>query len=270
MFGYNLTEAIAPMKKPSKRPKKNASKKTRKTLRSPAEKKTKVLKKLAKKSAQKKQIKKKAKKPLKFLPDNEIRQSLASNPMPKNMGPELPNRYGEDKLVLLVRDPWWLYTYWEVTPQNERSVHEKVKRSGEKIDRTVLRVYDVTEAAQNKNGSFFDIEIANFSDNWYVDVGSPDRDWVAELGIRSNSGAFYPMLRSNTVRTPRYGVSDVVDEEWMMPDELYWQLLGRSGGLWDAKSSLEVRRYLMRYLKSNVSSEASRNLSKPVHHQERV
>ena len=28
----------------------------------------------------------------------------------------LPVYYEEDKLVLLIRDPWWIYAYWEVTP----------------------------------------------------------------------------------------------------------------------------------------------------------
>ncbi|MFA6218070.1 MAG: hypothetical protein WDL87_10520, partial [Candidatus Omnitrophota bacterium] len=27
---------------------------------------------------------------------------------------ELPAGYGRDKIVLQLRDPWWLYTFWEV------------------------------------------------------------------------------------------------------------------------------------------------------------
>src|SRR2546428_8916486 len=29
---------------------------------------------------------------------------------------DLPRAYGRDRLVLLVRDPWWLFAYWELTP----------------------------------------------------------------------------------------------------------------------------------------------------------
>lgn len=30
---------------------------------------------------------------------------------------ELPARYGKDQIVALVKDPYWLYVYWEVTPE---------------------------------------------------------------------------------------------------------------------------------------------------------
>ena len=33
---------------------------------------------------------------------------------------ELPAQYGQNKLVLLVRDPWWVYAYWEVTDSKRR------------------------------------------------------------------------------------------------------------------------------------------------------
>jgi hypothetical protein len=168
-------------------------------------------------------------------------------------GWQFPQRYGVDQLVLLVRDPWWLFAYWEVTPEQESRVSERLSRDGRQADRKVLRVYDVTERGQRP---FFDIEVHPLADNWYIDVGAPDREWEAEYGIRARGGEFYALVRSNRVRTPRYGISDVIDEEWMMPDDLYWKLLGRSGGLIDAKSSLEVRRYLDRYLKQNLSSEA--------------
>jgi len=28
---------------------------------------------------------------------------------------EIPSRYQENRFVLLIRDPWWLYGYWEIT-----------------------------------------------------------------------------------------------------------------------------------------------------------
>lgn len=196
------------------------------------------------------------------LPVKEIQVQQFSQPREEPKGFQLPSRYGVDRLVLLVRDPWWLYAYWELTPEKERAVWDQLRRDGQTEGRAVLRIYDVTDAPIGNDSPHFDIEVAHFADNWYVDVGVPDREWMAELGVRTPGGSFYALLRSNRVRTPRYGVSDVIDEEWMMPDDLYWKLLGRSGGLWDAKSSLDVKRYLMRYLKSNLSSEAAR--SKPL------
>lgn len=171
-------------------------------------------------------------------------------------GFELPSRYGKNKLVLLVRDPWWIYGYWEVTPEREKQVLREMLGLGLQKDKTVLRVYDVTGTSVSRANASFDIELNFFADNWYIDVGKPDADWVAELGLRAANGRFFPLVRSNTVRTPRFGLSDVWDEEWMMPDELYWKLFGRMTGLSEQKSSLNVREILERYLKGMVSSQA--------------
>ena len=105
--------------------------------------------------------------------------------------------------------------------------------------------------------SFFDIELNFFTNNWYVDVGRPDTEWIAELGVRTTQGRlFFPLVRSNAIRTPRFGISDVLDEEWMMPDDLYWKLFGRMAGLRDRKSSLDTREVLERYLKGMASSSS--------------
>ncbi|MGH7197602.1 MAG: DUF4912 domain-containing protein [Candidatus Omnitrophota bacterium] len=166
----------------------------------------------------------------------------------------LPSQYGEDKAVLMVRDPWWLFAYWEVTPWREREIVEAIQRAGLTREKSVLRVYDVTDTALPDCHSFFDIELVNLANSWYIDVGSPNRQWVVEVGVRTREGRFFMLVRSNVVRTPRFGVSDVLDEEWMLPDELYWKLFGMSG-LGRQKSSLDVREILERYLKSVISSE---------------
>ncbi|HTL70557.1 MAG TPA: hypothetical protein VL404_04615, partial [Candidatus Eisenbacteria bacterium] len=86
-------------------------------------------------------------------------------------------------------------------------------------------------------------------------------DWVVEIGLRSADGRFFAMARSNVARTPRFGVSDVLDEEWMLPEELYWKLFGLSGGLADRRSSLDVREILEKYLRSIVSSAGMSSFS---------
>lgn len=168
---------------------------------------------------------------------------------------ELPWNYDDNKIVLLVRDPWWLYSYWEVNEHRQRQVWENIAREGCQPDKTVLRVYDVTDVPLSHHHSFFDIEVGCAVGNWYIDVGQPNRQWMAELGIRTQDGRFFAWVRSNVVRTPRFGISDILDEEWMLPDELFWKIFGLSGGFSDRKSSLEVREFLERYLRGIISSE---------------
>lgn len=170
---------------------------------------------------------------------------------------ELPSQYGEDKAVLLVRDPWWVFCYWEVTPRTYNQVTDLMRKSGLAADKQVLRVYDVTGTSVNRPNCFFDIEVGSYANNWYIDVGKPDTDWMIEIGFRAANGRFFALVRSNMVRTPRFGISDVIDEEWMLPDDLYWQLFARSAGAGMAKSSMDVREVLERYLKNIVSSQGA-------------
>ena len=166
----------------------------------------------------------------------------------------LPENYGQDTLVLMARDPWWLFTYWEVTNRRKDAVTDRVKQAGHQDWKTVLRVYDVTGNDAPPADYFFDIELNFFADNWYIDVGKPDREWMAELGFRTLSGEFFMLVTSNRIRTPAFGISEVVDEEWMMPENLYYQLIGLAGP-GQQSGSIEVRRMLKKYLKRGLSSD---------------
>jgi hypothetical protein len=53
---------------------------------------------------------------------------------------------------------------------------------------------------------------------------------VVDIGLLTRRGKFYLLARSNRVTTPRFGPSEVIDEEWMCPDEEYWRLFGLAGG----------------------------------------
>ncbi len=210
-------------------------------------------------------IRKKAVKKNKKLVLNALSPEIVAKP-PEAVTWEdrrLPSHYNEDTLVLMVRDPWWLFVYWELTTQRQEQalVATGLKHHPER--KTVLRVYDVTGHSLPKFNSFFDIELSFYADNWYIDVGMPAHDWVVELGYRVGT-RFIPLLRSNRVRTPSFGLSDVLDEEWMLPEDVYYRLLGRSIGTERAGDSMDVRKLLEKYLRNVVSSERLPESSKKV------
>lgn len=145
---------------------------------------------------------------------------------------ELPQKYDKDIMVAQVRDPWWLYAYWEVRD----ATYQRLKRElGGLFDsaRKVLRVYDVSYI--NFNGlnahRFFDIEINHDAKSWYIDTGGPGRSWCVDLGLKLSDGRFIMIVRSNTVMTPLEGPSWITDEEWMVPDELFAKLYTSAAGL---------------------------------------
>ena len=167
-----------------------------------------------------------------------------------------PSGYGDNKIVLLVRDPWWIFAYWEIRQDKEDDIRRKIGSSGDSPQKTILRVYDVTNVNFNgKNAnSFFDIELKGLASNWYINVAPPDRSWVVDIGILTGKGNFYMLARSNAVRTPRFGMSDQLDTEWMVPEEEYWRMFGLSGGFGVGQGSLEVRELIKKRLEEQVSS----------------
>ncbi|MEW6008749.1 MAG: DUF4912 domain-containing protein [Candidatus Omnitrophota bacterium] len=170
---------------------------------------------------------------------------------------ELPHRYGKDRIIAMTRDPWWIFTYWEITPAKEKAIREAIEHNGEHFEKSVLRIYDITGMPDFKPGrqnSFFDIALKDLAKNWYVDVGAPGRRWCVEIGMLSREGNFYALATSNIINTPRFGMSDIFDEAWMLSEEEYWWLFGASGGFDVGKSSLEMKELFLRQLKEWISS----------------
>ncbi|HPM43512.1 MAG TPA: DUF4912 domain-containing protein [Candidatus Omnitrophota bacterium] len=167
-----------------------------------------------------------------------------------------PPGYGDHRIVALVRDPWWIFSYWEIRRDKEEELIRKIESSDDKIDKSVLRIYDITDV--NFNGSnansYFDIELKGLATNWYINVNSPERSWVIDIGIVSKKGKFYTLARSNVVRTPRFGMSDQLDTEWMASEDEYWKMFGLSGGFGVGKGSLEVREMFKKRLEEQITS----------------
>ena len=167
-----------------------------------------------------------------------------------------PPGYGDNKIVILVRDPWWIFAYWEIRHDKEEEVIRKIKDDNDDSAKYILRVYDVTDISFNgKNAhSYFDIDLKGLANSWYINVGSPDRSWLVDIGILTKKGNFYVLARSNVIKTPRYGMSDKLDAEWAMPEDEYWKMFGLSGGFGIGKGSLEVREMFKKRLEEQISS----------------
>ncbi|HQJ15204.1 MAG TPA: DUF4912 domain-containing protein [Candidatus Omnitrophota bacterium] len=145
---------------------------------------------------------------------------------------DLPGGYGKDRMILQVRDPWWLHTYWEVTLATWDSLKQRLKDMFHGAKKS-LRVYDVSHIVFNGNNAhrYFDIELAHDANNWYIDTGGPGRSWVVDYGLKLANGEFVTIVRSNVVQTPLDGPSWVTDEEWMVPDEMFGRLYGMGFGM---------------------------------------
>lgn len=146
-----------------------------------------------------------------------------TNPIEAHAVPynDLPFSYNETKLILLVRDPTWAYSYWDFSEGTWHWI-EKL-RSGEPGMRPLLRVYNMNQE------NHFDLAVQLEAKNWYIDLGLPDTTFEAELGLLDSRGKFYVIARSNRVRTPRNGPSPNIDPEWSYGPSEFEELYKLSG-----------------------------------------
>ena len=129
---------------------------------------------------------------------------------------DLPRAYGRDRVVLLPRDPWWIFAYWEITPatRDEALRAFGVEATGAQM---ILRVHDLTASADTAEGDVpsIDVEVPSATGGRYVDVGRPGITSYAELGLRTPAGRFVPLVRSNTLHVPPSQASPDATVSWL-------------------------------------------------------
>ncbi|MBD3271385.1 MAG: DUF4912 domain-containing protein [Elusimicrobia bacterium] len=167
---------------------------------------------------------------------------------------EVPNNYGLNRIVLLVRDPFWLHTYWELTPHHIAAVRNTIQPERFHGSTMALRVTDVTDIRQD----CFYIKLNVDARNWYINVTKANRAYRVDIGFQLADGSFLELARSNTVRTPRAGMSDVFDEQWMTKED--YELLYRLSGGYGKYSSAEFVKELselvnMEYFSAGASEQ---------------
>ncbi len=148
-----------------------------------------------------------------------------------------PESYGESIITLMVRDPYWLYSYWELAPEVGRELSDVLGEQEFETSRFVLRIYDVTGTDIDDPAGFEDIDIAHGARNWYINVTRVEREYAVEIGVLAPDGAFLVLARSNRVMLPPVGPTEVIDEEWVTVDALGHVYQQSAGKLPDTGSS---------------------------------
>lgn len=152
----------------------------------------------------------------------------------------------------MVKDPWWLYAYWEIRPDVERQARRQLSPEETGGLRSVLRVHDVTARRfpEEPAHQWFDIMLSGLATNWYLHTNAPNRAFIVDLGLLTRTGRFITLARSNRVMTPRFGPSEILDEAWMVSEEDYWKLFGLTAGIGMGASPSGLKALLERYLAS--------------------
>ena len=165
--------------------------------------------------------------------------------------PSLPATYGDERMVIMSRDPFVLFGYWEVS--QERLDRERARfGTGARL---CVRIYDITGVSFDGSNATatFDQEVFDRAGSWYFHLARPSHRFCADIGLLASDGRFRVLNRSNTVSMPQETVSDRVDEAWMISDEAFLKLHGLSHGI-GGVSSAQIQEVLRAARMHEISS----------------
>jgi len=137
----------------------------------------------------------------------------------------------KDRIIVMVRDPYWLHAYWELSRTTLARAQAALGQEWHTA-RPILRVMDVTseDTTSAAERHVRDIEIHGGVNNWYIDVCAPPRSFRVDIGYLARRGKFFVLSRSNVVSTPKAGSSDVLDENWASVQSQFQKIYSQSSG----------------------------------------
>lgn len=156
--------------------------------------------------------------------------------------PGQPDGYKKDRLIVMVRDPFWLHAYWELSRHGVVRAEAALGQDWHTA-RPVLRLLDVSSGATTSTAErvIRHIDVHGGVNNWYVDVQDPPRSYRLDIGYLTANGRFFMLARSNVVTTPKAASTDTIDENWSDVAENFDRIYAMSGGYASDGSSHELQ-----------------------------
>jgi hypothetical protein len=186
----------------------------------------------------------------------------------------------KDRIIVLTRDSYWLHAYWELSRSTLARAQAALGQEWH-LARPILRVMDVSseDTTSATERHVRDVPIHGGVNNWYIDVADPPHSYRIDIGYLSRRGRFYVLARSNVVTTPRAGVTDPLDENWIKVQKQFDRIdnpssqghvtSGNNQGPIDLRDLFEerLRRPMSSLSLQHLSSAGFPSLGKPFHFQ---
>ncbi len=166
----------------------------------------------------------------------------------------------KDRVVLIVRDPFWLQAYWELSRSTLARAQAALGQDWHGA-RPILRLVDVTseDTTAAAEQHVRDVSIHGGVSTWYIDVHS-SRSYRIDIGYLSRRGRFFVLARSNVVTTPKAGLSDSLDENWSSLQGQFDKIYHQSGGGNPATVSSDLRELFEERLRRPMQSMSLQGL----------
>lgn len=167
------------------------------------------------------------------------------------------NDLDKDRLVVMVRDPYWLQAYWELS---RKSVERAKVALGQYWHgaRPVLRVYEVLRdgTTTSTRQPIRDVEIHGGVNNWYLDVYNPPKSYQLDIGYLAPGGKFFCLARSNVVNTPPATAGDAFDKNWADVAKDFDRIFALSGGYSESEANGDLKEVFEERLQRPIGDSA--------------
>ena len=145
----------------------------------------------------------------------------------------------------MVRDPFWLHAYWELTRKSIERAKVAMNHFWHSA-KPILRLSEVHRDGENVSARIAvrDIEIHGGVHNWYIDVHEPPKTYQLEIGYLAANGNFFALARSNVVTTPTVGANDTFDKNWADVAKDFDRIYAMSGGYAESEANGDLKEVL--------------------------
>lgn len=185
----------------------------------------------------------------------QVKAKLAqSKDLARGMGDAVPPPL-RDRVVIMVRDSYWLHVFWELTRQSVERAEAAMSQDWHTA-RPHLRLLEVTDGGTTSASErvIKDVEIHGGLNHWYLHLEPRARSHRVEIGYLSSNGRFYTIARSNVVTMPAPGSCEGVDEHWADVATNFDKIFAMSGGYSSDGSSTELQEIFEERLRRPMGS----------------
>jgi hypothetical protein len=168
--------------------------------------------------------------------EREVQKDLAA--LPASLTGRTPETGPtKDRVVLMVRDSYWLHAYWEFTRQSVSRAQAAMAEHWYAA-KPMLRLLELKSSATTNTATRVvrEIEIHGGVNNWYIDVSDAPKTFCVAIGYLATDGNFFVLGQSNAVTTPRPGAVGTMDHNWADVAENSERVFALSGGYDDDSS----------------------------------
>jgi hypothetical protein len=149
---------------------------------------------------------------------------------------------GKDRIILLVRDAYWLQAVWELTRQSVERAQAAMAEHWHTAH-PALRLIQLDAGATTSAAERVvrEIEIHGGVRTWYIDLQDAQKSYRVDIGYLGANGKFFSLARSNAVTAPRPGNTDELDQNWSDIAENCEKIYALSGGYSDESGTRELQ-----------------------------